>query len=287
MISNVYYLILLLSHKTCTNTILTADMDIKELEIFQNSPFKERHPWELARMSVIRRLLHQMLSQSGSHYSRVLDVGSGDAFVIQNLSRLFPDLEFIGFDSAYTPAHIESFARRPEFCRCKLYQNMDSLRNKEDFPDIALFLDVLEHVTDDAGLLQQAASVLKPNGFVLITAPAFQSLFCSHDAWLGHLRRYSRQQLETLSRQAGLEPVEAGYFFSCLLLPRLCRTLYECLRPTKKQLPVGIGEWPHGLCLSSIFKMCLILNAGVDLWLRKHHLPNVGLSVYALCRKSA
>ena len=43
--------------------------------------------------------------------------------------------------------------------------------------DTILYIDVLEHIEDDAGELQQAAELLRPGGRIVVLAPAHQSLF--------------------------------------------------------------------------------------------------------------
>lgn len=83
--------------------------------------------------------------------------------------------------------------------------------------DLALLMDVLEHVEDDVGLLKSYADLLKPGAHVLITVPAFQALWSAHDVFLEHHRRYTLPQIEGVARAAGLEIVRGAYFFGGLL----------------------------------------------------------------------
>jgi cyclopropane fatty-acyl-phospholipid synthase-like methyltransferase len=68
--------------------------------------------------------------------------------------------------------------------------------------DSVTYIDVLEHIEDDAGELRRAASVLKPGGHVLALSPAHPVLYSRFDAHVGHHRRYTRQTF------AGIAPPE-------------------------------------------------------------------------------
>jgi SAM-dependent methyltransferase len=69
-----------------------------------------------------------------------------------------------------------------------------------DLPDHArfdaiLYVDVLEHIRDDAGELARAASHLAPGGHLIVLSPAHRFLFSPFDAAIGHYRRYSRRAI--------------------------------------------------------------------------------------------
>ena len=79
-------------------------------------------------------------------------------------------------------------------------------------------MDVLEHVKDEEQALSKWSHFLKPDGFLLITVPAFQALWSYHDELLGHYRRYTRMPLEGLLKECDFYPLSTGYVFSWLLL---------------------------------------------------------------------
>jgi SAM-dependent methyltransferase len=62
-----------------------------------------------------------------------------------------------------------------------------------------LYIDVLEHVRDDAGELTRAAAYLRPGGNLIVAVPAHQFLFSPFDATIGHHRRYSLGRLTELT----------------------------------------------------------------------------------------
>jgi SAM-dependent methyltransferase len=61
--------------------------------------------------------------------------------------------------------------------------------------DCILYIDVLEHIEDDAGELARAARFLAKGGALVVLCPAFQLLFSAMDTALGHFRRYTARTL--------------------------------------------------------------------------------------------
>ena len=74
----------------------------------------------------------------------------------------------------------------------------------EDVPpsrrfDAIVYLDVLEHIEDDAGQLRAASEHLNPGGRIVVLSPAHQWLFSPFDEVLGHVRRYDRRSLQSIA----------------------------------------------------------------------------------------
>jgi ubiquinone/menaquinone biosynthesis C-methylase UbiE len=65
-------------------------------------------------------------------------------------------------------------------------------------------LDVLEHVPDDKKAIGEIHRVLRRGASALITVPASMSLWSQHDVAVGHVRRYSREELVALVGNSGL-----------------------------------------------------------------------------------
>jgi hypothetical protein len=78
---------------------------------------------------------------------------------------------------------------------------------------------VLEHVDDDAGMLADIYSLLKPGGMLLLFVPALQWLFGSLDSLVSHLRRYAKPELRELVQQAGFSIRDLRYFDVLGVLP--------------------------------------------------------------------
>jgi SAM-dependent methyltransferase len=74
--------------------------------------------------------------------------------------------------------------------------------------DYVLALEVLEHIEDDLGALHHWASLLKPNGTLIVSVPAHPRLWNASDVWAGHFRRYQRERLRQLLEDAGFSAQE-------------------------------------------------------------------------------
>lgn len=106
--------------------------------------------------------------------------------------------------------------------------------------DLILLLDVIEHVEHDESFLTHLVGKYSPQkGKIMITVPAFQSIYGRHDAFLGHYRRYHLKEPEEMIIACGLNVLSSGYlFFSLsLLLPKL--VLYKLLNTGKGTEGVG------------------------------------------------
>jgi SAM-dependent methyltransferase len=82
--------------------------------------------------------------------------------------------------------------------------------------ELILATDVIEHVDDDRLALREIVRVLAPAGRVLLTVPAFRSLWGRQDEVAMHKRRYNLHQLANLVRENGLT-IEKSYYFNFLL----------------------------------------------------------------------
>jgi len=61
--------------------------------------------------------------------------------------------------------------------------------------DTILYIDVLEHIEDDADEAARACRFLKTNGSLVILSPAHPWLYTPFDKAIGHYRRYTRATL--------------------------------------------------------------------------------------------
>jgi glycosyltransferase involved in cell wall biosynthesis len=83
----------------------------------------------------------------------------------------------------------------------------DSYPLEEEF-DTVVCLNVVEHLENDLGALQNIWDVLEVNGRSIVLVPCGPGLYGTLDRALGHQRRYTREQLSELAVRAGFQ-VEA------------------------------------------------------------------------------
>lgn len=82
--------------------------------------------------------------------------------------------------------------------------------------DVAFLLDVLEHIPQDATVLQQIWNSLRPGGLLFVATPALKFFWSYNDDLAQHVRRYSRADYQQLAKQTGFHFCYARYFMFLL-----------------------------------------------------------------------
>lgn len=107
--------------------------------------------------------------------------------------------------------------------------------------DVILYADVLEHIEDSSGEIQQAASMLRSGGRLVIVVPAYPRLFSEFDAEIGHFRRYTKSMLLQEFQEGfpegivkNLRHIEAAGVFASFLN----KMMLKQSKPTKRQVAV-------------------------------------------------
>jgi SAM-dependent methyltransferase len=83
--------------------------------------------------------------------------------------------------------------------------------------DLAVSLDVIEHLEQEVDALAELRRVVAPGGSLLVTVPAYGWLWSGHDEINHHHRRYTRRSLQRVAEDAGWKQVRTTYFNSLLL----------------------------------------------------------------------
>jgi SAM-dependent methyltransferase len=236
-----------------------------------------RHPWEVSRLQFFARILEGVV---GAH--RVLDAGAGDGWFSANARNALPaGAEVICWDSQYSPEQLIQFNQRAA-----------GQRFTAELPagpfDLLILLDVLEHVEDDKSFLRRLVERLELGATALISVPAWQGLFTSHDRYLRHYRRYSPDEAARVIQTAGLEVCSSGGLFHGLLLARGLAWAGEQLRanPDDRESTHDLG-WRHGPLLTRATHTALRLDNRLSHAFARRGLQVPGLSWWALCRRSS
>lgn len=261
-------------------------MDLAEARE-RNFGLESRHPWETARLDVVRRLGARHLASREP--AVVLDVGCGDTFVSEQLSAAYPRADVHAVDIAFTDELVATFQARLGGSRVHLYRSIDALPAFDPPVSLVLLMDVIEHIEDPVAFLRHLVSqpYVTRETMILITVPAFQSLFCSHDTFLGHYRRYSNSLLRRHVEASGLRVDDIGYFFFSLLPLRLLRVAKERLvRVKRDQATTGLVGWHGSAAVANALHHALALDARVSLGLKRLGITLAGLSNYAICHKA-
>src|SRR5262249_42700906 len=120
--------------------------------------------------------------------------------------------------------------------KCRVVSGTIDRLSAEDRFDTILYIDVLEHIVDDAGELRRAAAHLEVGGRLAVLSPADQFLFTPFDAAIGHRRRYTKRGLLRLAPRE-LKLVDFGMVDSFGLLASLGNwLLLRSAMPSERQI---------------------------------------------------
>jgi SAM-dependent methyltransferase len=169
----------------------------------------------------------------------VFDVGGGNGFVALAVQKAGYDVALVE-PGASGASHALARGISPVICSSL----EDAGFRDESVPAVGIF-DVLEHIDDDITFLGTLRRVLRPDGRLYLTVPAYQFLWSVDDNYAQHCRRYTTSQLSRRLRRAGFAAEFATYFFSLLPLPIwLTRTLPSWLG-LKKTAGGAAGSRDH------------------------------------------
>ena len=84
--------------------------------------------------------------------------------------------------------------------------------------DLICILDVLEHIEDELSTLNALKKILAPNGKIILTVPAYQWLWSTHDEYHHHYRRYSKKNILRIANELDLY-IDKISFFNTILFP--------------------------------------------------------------------
>lgn len=166
------------------------------------------HAGARLRLRALLQALEVLESSYGFNMkiARVLDAGCGKGEYSFFLSTRYPGWQITGFelDGCKTERAQATvlFLDRPNvgFVQGDLLE----LPNREEF-DLAICLDVLEHIPDDQTAIQSLHSALKPNGFLILHVPGLvRPHFDIREH--GHVREgYGNEEMSRKLKQAGFE----------------------------------------------------------------------------------
>ena len=160
-----------------------------------------------AKKELITILLNRLQS---NHKLKILNVGSGTGDDLAPIKE-FGDIYVVDVDpNAIAMVPDSMVAEKKLRDACELPYN-------DNFFDLAVAFDVLEHIEDDRKAVYEIMRVLKPGGYFVFILPACSFLYGSHDRALDHYRRYNKSTIRTLL--SDLACVELGYWTFSLFLP--------------------------------------------------------------------
>lgn len=144
-----------------------------------------------------------------------LEIGCGNAFVLSGVHAALPGTRLAGTE-LFLSGLLEARRRLP----VAFLAQMDAryIPFRETFGVIGAF-DVIEHIEEDAAVLEQVWQALEPGGGLILTVPQHEWLWSLADEQAHHVRRYTRRTLLDVVTRAGFEVLWTTSFVSFLVGP--------------------------------------------------------------------
>lgn len=168
---------------------------------------------------------------------KVLEVGAGIGSTTESLCDgtqeqwlcLEPDPEL------YAKLEKKITDKQLPACCTSLKGTTNDLPHENKF-DTIIYIDVIEHIENDAEELERAKNLLVDGGHLIILVPAHQHLFSPFDRAIGHYRRYNKRMLKAAA-PADIKLLKMVYLDSCGLLASLVNKYFlKQDYPTIKQI---------------------------------------------------
>lgn len=259
-------------------------MDLLELKSRQTT---NRHPWELARLEIVKKIINTHSQTKKFNSINLYDIGCGDTFVLEQLMDYFKFNYCYGVDIEFSSDDLTTLNQKLNSKKISIFKNIVNIPSSEqDILKIVLLLDVVEHIEDDYSFMKMLSehSLFSTNTVFIITVPAYQKLFTSHDIFLKHYRRYTVKTLKKLLNKNDFKIIKNGYFFSSLLIPRVLSLLKEAIFSRKEIPNTKLGIWNGSRKTTQFIKRVLLLDYFISSKISKiFNFP--GLSTYAVCKK--
>ena len=180
------------------------------------SPYKieERvqtfHWWFVVRRKLLKTILCSLNLQ---RESLTMDIGCG---VGSNLSLLKAiGLKAMGCDRSFE----NLLLAKNKFFLPFINGDLENLPIRSSSVELVVATDVLEHLQDDIAGVRELCRILRRNGHLIVTVPAFQSLWGTQDIVTGHKKRYSKRGISNVLKQNGFQIMRSSYFNFFLFFP--------------------------------------------------------------------
>ncbi len=229
---------------------------------------ENEHWWFAARQKILFNFVEKIFNFP--NHANMLDVGCGTGAILDMFSKKF---NCFGQDTSSDAI---------EFCKKRNLKNvylgtLNEIELERNTFDLITAFDVLEHIEDEISVLKEMKNLLKDDGRILVTVPAFQFLWGIHDEVTHHKRRYIKPSLKNVIEKSGLKVERISYFnfflFPIAVLKRFTAKLFNSNSANDLEIPTPI--------LNSILKNIFETEKNI---LPKINFP-FGLSLIAVLKK--
>ncbi|HEY4279102.1 MAG TPA: class I SAM-dependent methyltransferase [Conexibacter sp.] len=235
-------------------------MDASELAAMLD--YSDHHWWYRGRRRVLAAVIDAIPLPPGA---RLLDAGCGSGRELDELAARGRvsgvDVSAVAVDCARARGHAD--VQRAAIERMPFADSTF---------DLVTCLDVIEHTPDDRESLAELRRVTRPGGLLVVTVPAYPSLWSAHDVRNRHFRRYRAASLRAAAAESGWSVLRDTHFNALLLPPaavvRLARRRRAGADNSERDGDAATGPAPSELAitpraLDALLELPLRAEAGI------------------------
>jgi SAM-dependent methyltransferase len=175
--------------------------------------YERNHWWFTAREHILISIIKTLQKKSYFQQNiKILNVGCSTGRSSEYLAQ-FGEVTSIEYD-----AFCCEFTSKKTGLKI-IHGSITELDFENNSFDLVCAFDVVEHVEDDALAVAEMKRVLKPNGIMLLTVPAFMDLWSHHDEINHHFRRYTIPELKKHFPEKQENIIFKSYFNTWLFIP--------------------------------------------------------------------
>lgn len=193
---------------------------MKTIEYARMAERERNYWWHAGRLAIIDAWLAKWIKPAKN--SKILNVGCGTGGTLPVLEK-YGKVENIDVSDEAIKFMKESGYKVKKVTDHKLPYKDDSF-------DVVVAFDVLEHIEKHEEALAEWTRVLKKDGAILFTVPAYQWLWSDHDTSLHHFRRYTKGMVKSILPSNGLIQRHSYYIVFSLPLVVGFRFMNKILR---------------------------------------------------------
>lgn len=169
--------------------------------------------WFISRNNLILFLLKKFRP----NFKNLLEIGCGTGFVLKMIAENFQNSNILGTEIYESVVKIAK-KRLIKLKNIKIFK-MDARKMKQNNKyDIVAAFDVIEHIKEEAIVLNNIYKSLKQNGLLIITVPQHKFLWSIYDEIGFHQRRYSIKYVKFILSKNKFK-IDYSTSFNSFLLP--------------------------------------------------------------------
>ncbi len=240
---------------------------------------ERNHWWFRARLEILESMLQKIILPSNQQAIKVLNAGVATGATTTMLEKYgaVTSLEYDKDCCTFLKNELKIEVTNA---------SLTDLPFENNSFDLVCAFDVVEHIEDDQLAVSEINRVLKKDGMVFLTVPAFNFLWSHHDEVNHHFRRYTSSQLTKVVSGNRFAVNHTTYFNALLFPPIFLIRIFSKLLPKKKNIETTGSDFERFNSSSFINKCFYWIFKKEKWWLDKKWSFPFGVSLMLIGKKT-